>query len=301
LQAEGKIALAKGQVKNLEFSDFRSDVIIDHRIWRLSNATVQSAGGSIEGVATIADKPDSLAFNVMPKIQAVPVSTFLKWFDISNTDMTGRVNLTGNLESIGKDAAERKKNLNGSFSLIIEDGTIHRLRILVQLLNLLDLSRWFTLKLPDLTKQGIRFRKITGDFQVNDGVYSTENLVVDSDDLRMTGAGKIDVPKHEIDFIVAVRPFAGIDTAINYIPLIGRGIAAIKNSLLVASFNISGSIDNPTIVPAPLSTLSEWFLGVLGIPKNMLGPSGDGKNKKDETANERVKEAPEESSSAQGP
>src|SRR5207244_6964146 len=87
------------------------------------------------------------------------------------------------------------------------------------ILNLLDLSRWFTFKLPDLTKQGIRFRNITGDFKVTNGVYYTENLLVDSDDLRMSGAGKIDVPKSEIDFLVAVRPFAGIDTAINYIPL----------------------------------------------------------------------------------
>ncbi|HEY2918646.1 MAG TPA: AsmA-like C-terminal domain-containing protein, partial [Candidatus Binatia bacterium] len=134
-----------------------------------------------------------------------------------------------------------------------------------------DLSRWFTFQLPDLTKQGIRFRAITGDFKVNKGVYFTENLVVDSSDLRVTGAGRIDVPKDELDFVVAVRPFAGMDSAMNYIPILGRGIAAIKNSFLVASFNITGRIDDPTITPAPLGTLTEWFWGVLGIPKNIIG------------------------------
>src|SRR5947208_16358029 len=109
--------------------------------------------------------------------------------------MTGRVNLTGNLEYIGKVGAERKKNLNGSFNLRIEDGTIRPLRVLIQILNLLDLSRWFTFKLPDLTNQGIRFRNITGDFKVTNGVYYTANLLVDSDDLRMSGAGKCDVSK----------------------------------------------------------------------------------------------------------
>ena len=43
--------------------------------------------------------------------------------------MTGKVNLTGNLEPSGKDAPERKRNLNGAFSLRIEDGTIRRLRL----------------------------------------------------------------------------------------------------------------------------------------------------------------------------
>jgi uncharacterized protein involved in outer membrane biogenesis len=274
LQAEGRIALAKARVKELEFSDVKFEAAIDHRVWRLKNSTLRSAGGSIQGAGTIVDKPGALGFDLTPKIQSVPVDTFLKWLDIKNTEMTGKVNLTGNLESTGKDGAERKKNLNGSFNLRIEDGTIRRLRILIQLLNLLDLSRWFTFQLPDFAKQGIRFHTITGDFKVTKGVYSTENLLVDSDDLRMTGAGRLDVARNEIDFVLAVRPFAGIDTAINYIPLIGRGIAAIKNSLLVASFNITGSIDAPTITPAPLSTISEVFLSVLGIPKNMIGWGG---------------------------
>jgi hypothetical protein len=75
-----------------------------------------------------------------------------------------------------------------------------------------------------------------------------------------------------------VRPFAGIDAVISYIPLLGRGIAAIKNSFLVASFHITGRIDEPTITPAPLGTLSEWFWGVLGIPKNIIG-FGEGEKK----------------------
>jgi uncharacterized protein YhdP len=273
----GKIALAKGRLRGFEFSEFRSDVLIDRRAWRFTNPIMRSAGGFIQGTANLTDQPDFLEFAVAPNIQGVPVQSFLQWFDMSTTEMTGKVNFTGNVESSGKDGAERKRNLHGAFHLQIEDGTLHRLRILVQILNLLDLSRWFTFKMPDLGKQGIRFRKITGDFKITNGIYSTQNLFVDSDDLRMTGEGKIDVPKDEIDFQVAVRPFAGIDTAISYIPLIGRSIAAIKNSFLVASFNIKGPIDNPTITPAPLNTLSEVVWGVLGIPKNIIGLLGEEK------------------------
>jgi hypothetical protein len=117
-------------------------------------------------------------------------------------------------------------------------------------------------------------------------------LIVDSDDLRMTGSGKIDVAKDEIDFVLAVRPFAGIDTVIGYVPLIGRGFAAIKNSFLVASFNVRGPLEEPSITPAPLSTLSEVFFSVLGIPKNMIGLGDEEKKgesqkeEKNEPANE---------------
>jgi uncharacterized protein YhdP len=288
LQAIGRIALAKGRLKEFEFSDLKTDVVIDHRVWRFKNPTLRAARGILQGEATIADNIETTGYSVTPRIQGVPVQSFLTWFEISNTEMTGEIMLNGQLDTWGKDAAERKRNLNGTFNLRIQDGTINRLRILVQILNLLDLSRWFTLQMPDLTKQGIRFRSITGDFKVNNGIYTTQNLVVDSDDLRMSGSGKIDVPKDELDFVLAVRPFAGVDTAINYIPLIGRGIAAIKNSFLVASFKISGSIDEPTITPAPLSTLSEVVFGILGIPKKIIGLGGD--ENKEEAPKEQTRE-----------
>ncbi len=270
LQAEGKIALAKGRIRNFEFSDMKTDATIDRRVWRLTNLNARSAGGTIVGVTTIFDRPDSLGIVALPKIQAVPVESFLRWFNITNTDMTGRVNLTGNLETTGNNDAERKQNINGAFNLRIEDGTINRMRILVQILNLLDLSRWFTLQLPDLTKQGIRFRAITADFKVTKGIYVTENLLVDSNDLRMSGAGKIDVPNDDIDLVVAVRPFAGIESAFNQVPILGRGVAAIMNSFLVGSFSIKGRIDEPAITAMPLGTLSEMFWSVLGIPKSIL-------------------------------
>ncbi|HEX7231411.1 MAG TPA: AsmA-like C-terminal domain-containing protein [Candidatus Binatia bacterium] len=271
LVADGKITLNQGRIKNFEFSDLSTSASIDHRVWRLTNLRARSAGGEIRGVTTIFDKPDTLAIVADPKIDAVPIQSFLNWFNLNTTEMSGKVSLNGKLETVGMNDPERKRNLNGAFSLRIEDGTIKRMRIVVQLLNLLDLSRWFTFQMPDLTKQGIRFRTITADFKVSNGIYFTDNLIVDSSDLRMTGAGKIDVPNDELDFVVAVRPFAGIDAVISYIPLLGRGVAAIKNSLLVASFNITGHIDEPTITPAPLGTLSEWFWGVLGIPKNIIG------------------------------
>ncbi len=299
LQGVGKLTLGQGRIKAFQFSDLKADVVIDRKVWRLGNIVARSAAGSLQGSATFTDQPGILGISVEPKIKGVPVQGVLDWFEAGKVEMTGKVDLTGRLAWMGKDAAERKRSVEGNFNLRIEDGTIGRMRVLVQLLNLLDLSRWFTLQAPDPGKQGIRFRTVTGDFNVTHGVYATENLVVDSDDLRMTGQGKIDLPNNEIDFIVAVRPFAGIDTVIGYIPLIGRSIAAIKNSFLVASFNITGPIEDPTITPAPLGTLSEWFWGVLGIPKNIIGFGGEGK--KEAALQEQSKEPVKESAPAPTP
>jgi uncharacterized protein YhdP len=287
LNAEGRVALGKGRVRNFEFADLKSNLILDRRVWRFPNLATYAGGGAVSGSVTVVDKPDTLDIIAEPRVQNVPVATFLGWFDNATSELTGTVNVTGKFDTAGADDSERKRNLNGIFNLKISDGTIHRLRIVVQLLNVLDLSRWFTFQLPDLGKQGIRFRAITADFKVTRGVYATENLLVDSDDLRMTAVGKVDVAKDEIDFTVAVRPFAGIDSVINRIPLLGRGIAAIKNSFLVASFNINGPIDDPAITPAPLGTLSEMVWGVLGIPKSLIPFGGDEKDAQTEVPQDK--------------
>jgi len=277
LWAKGRVALGKGRYEAFEFYDLKTDLTLENRQWRLEDFSARSLGGTVQGSGSFADSPEGLRFSVAPKIEGVPVKGFLSWFDMGTTEITGKINLTGNLDSSGKTGSERKRNLNGAFHLEIEDGTARRFRVLVQVLNVLDLSRWFSLKMPDINKEGIRFRKVTGDFKVVRGVYSTQNLLVDSDDLRITGAGEVDGPKGEIDFVIAVRPFPGLDSAVSFIPLIGQGLAAIRNSLMVASFRIRGPLDSPIITPAPLSTLSEFFFGALAIPKSIIGLPGEEK------------------------
>ncbi|MGH7770116.1 MAG: AsmA-like C-terminal region-containing protein, partial [Candidatus Binatia bacterium] len=225
----------------------------------------------VEGPGSFDDHPDKQLFRVEPEIKGVPVRDLLGWFDIGTTEITGKVQLAGKLEFSGKSAAERKRNLNGAFRLRVEDGVARRFQLMVRILSFLDLSRWFTLRLPNASQEGIHFRSISADVKVAQGIYSTQNLFVDGDDLRITGAGELDGPKGEINFVITVRPFPGIDTAANYIPILGTGLAAIKNVFLVASFNVKGPINDPSITPAPLSTLSEYFFGVLAIPKGLIG------------------------------
>ncbi len=278
LQARGKIAVSKGSYKTFEFSDLKTDLTLDRKLWRLENLSARSLVATVQGSGTFDDRQQAIRYTVETRIQGVPVKGFFSWFDIEAKEITGKVNLTGNFDSSGKTRMERKRNLNGGFHLEIEGGTLKRVRILVQILNLLDLSRWFTFKLPDLNKEGIRFRSITGDFKVSGGVYSTQNMLVDSDDIGITGTGQYDGPSDIVDAVVALRPFPGISSVVSYIPIIGPGIAGIKDSIMMASFRVQGPLEDATITPAPLSTLSEFFFSALKIPLRMLTlPGGEKK------------------------
>lgn len=277
LRVRGRISIGKGRLEGFEFSDLSSDLVVENRVWRLDNFSARSLGGMVHGTGVFTDAADGLAFSVEPKIQGVPFQGFLKWFDMGTREITGAIHLTGKLESRGATGAERKRNLTGDFKLEIKDGVVRRLQLLVPILSVMDLTRWFSFQVPDLSQTGVRFRSVTGDFQVRKGVYSTQNLLVDSDDLSITGAGRYDGPGDVIDGVLAFRPFPRIGSVVSYVPLIGPGLAAIKDSVMVASFNVQGPVDNAAITPAPLSTLSEFFFSALKIPQKIITLPGSGK------------------------
>ncbi len=277
LQARGRIRIGKGRYEGFEFSDLDTALALEKRVWRLENFSAKSSEGTVQGSGTFTDAVEGLRFSVEPKIQGVPIQGFLKWFDTGTRELTGNVNLNGQLESQGATGAERKRNLTGRFQLEIKDGLAKRMQLFVRILNVMDLTRWFSFQLPDLKQQGIRFRSVTGDFKVKQGVYSTENLVVDSDDISITGTGNYDGPNDVVDAVLALRPFPRLGSVVSYIPLIGPGIAGIKDSVLVTSFHVQGPVDDAVITPAPLSTLSEFFFSTLKIPQKMITIPGTGK------------------------
>jgi uncharacterized protein YhdP len=272
LQVKGRISVDNGGYKGFSFTDLKSDLSLKQRRWDFSNFSAQSQGGTVQGTAYFVDHPgEDLTFSIAPDIQRLPVNEMLGFFGIATREVTGKVDLSGTFNSTGESVTERKKNLNGEFRLRMQEGMVRRFKILVRILSLMDLSRWFTLRVPDINNEGVQYRTISGDFKITQGVYSTKDLVLDSEDLRISGAGTFDGSKSEVNFVIAVRPFPKLDAAVNFIPILGKGIAGIKNSLLVASFRIKGPIKKPNINAAPLSTLSEFFFGALSIPRDMIG------------------------------
>src|SRR5262245_66372147 len=66
LTAQGKVSLLQGSIKGFEFSDLKSDLNVDRRVWRLETSVMRSADGSVPGTVTHADKPDSGKVAVAP-------------------------------------------------------------------------------------------------------------------------------------------------------------------------------------------------------------------------------------------
>ncbi len=274
LQAKGTVEVGKGKFENFAFTDIKTDLVIDQRLWTAEKFFARSRGGIVRGKVSVLDHVEAVSYSVEPEIEGVPVEEVLSWFDGGTKEIKGKVHLSGSFKSSGRTADEREKNLDGAFRFHVKNGTLRRFRILARTLNLMDLSSWFSLKMPDISQEGIRFHRVSGDVKISQGVYSTEDLLMDGDVLRITGSGRLNGVKREMNFIIALRPFPKVDSAINTVPLIGRGLAGIKNTLLVTGFRVKGPVENPTITSTSLSTLSDFFCKTLAVPKGLIDLQG---------------------------
>ena len=93
---------------------------------------------------------------------------------------------------------------------------------MIDVLDFLSIQKVFQERPPDLSKEGLYFETIAGNFVVDKGVFSTESLIMKSPILNVAGQGHIDIPKKWIDFDLGVQPLGTVDSLVSHIPVIGH-------------------------------------------------------------------------------
>ncbi|MEE8074284.1 MAG: hypothetical protein V3T60_01510 [Candidatus Binatia bacterium] len=88
--------------------------------------------------------------------------------------------------------------------------------------------------------------------------------------LIIVGASIVFFLKDEIDFVIALHPFPGVDSTLGSVPLIGHWSGGIMDSLLVASLHIRGPIEDPRVTAVSLSTLPDYIYGLLGLSEGLV-------------------------------
>lgn len=164
--------------------------------------------------------------------------------------------------------------LQGRLSMLLEGGSLSHYPALVRLIGLLGAPAQPS-RLPDLARERMPYHQITSDITVKDGVMDTTNLLLDSEVMRLTGVGKLDLANQRVDLDLAVRPLQVLEQGIRRIPLLGR-LLPQKQSLAVTYFDIEGPWDDPTIAIAPVKSLSQTAVDLLLLlllsPERVIAP-----------------------------
>ena len=163
-----------------------------------------------------------------------------------------------------KGAAPFARRINGSATIIVEGGRLWKFGFITDIFSFVNI-----ISLDELFTTGLPYKDITGTFTMNRGTISTSDLAFDSDSLRMSAIGRLQMPENTIDLTLALHPFVTIDRIITNIPIVGWIITGKEESTVSFYFDIEGPLSDPDITPLPVKTIEK---GVLGILQRLLNP-----------------------------
>jgi hypothetical protein len=118
-----------------------------------------------------------------------------------------------------------------------------------------------------LTGDGLKFKRLVGEFRLENGVVSTELLRAYGDALGLTAKGTLDFDQDAIDIEGTVVPAYTVNRLLGEIPVLGRLlIGGEGEGFLAVVYGIDGRLSDPQVSVNPLSVLTPGFLrGIFGI------------------------------------
>jgi uncharacterized protein YhdP len=267
-----KIQGDQGTWRSIFFQDLKVEANTANERLIIRPIYFKSHGGDLWAEGWIEPTEEGVRFEMSPRLANMDSGELIRALFSKGGDeralLTGKVHFPKvELRGEGADLQRIKESLEGHLRLEMEKGAIERGDILAKIFSLLNVSQLFQGRLPDLKTRGLPYQRITANIRVEKGVASTDDLLVDSDAMRITAIGKVDVGKNVIDAKVGVHPLVTLDTVLSHVPIAGYILTGKDRAFVSYLYEVKGSLDDPKIEAVPLKAFGE---GVFGIIKRLL-------------------------------
>ncbi len=290
---DGKIQVDQGKYRSLHWQDLKAEMKTVNGTLFIHPFQFKGDGGDFWGEGWVKPIEKGIRIEIKPRFSNMEARAFIRTLFQKGEDervmITGRVHIDkAELKGEGENFQGIKESLNGGLRVELENGVIERFNVLSKIFSILNVSQLFRGRLPDLATKGLPYRQILANFYVKDGVATTDDFLVDSDAMRITLLGKIDLGENFIDAKIGVHPLVTVDTILSSVPIAGYILTGEDKGFISYFYQVKGSLDNPKIEAIPSKIVEE---SVWGIIKRLLGtplrpfqkaPSSNHKGKNDE-------------------
>ncbi len=265
---DGKVNVDQGKYQALRYQDLKAEMKTADGKLLIHPFQVKADGGDAWGEGWIEPTERGIRFEIKPRISNMEAKAFLRSLlqmgEEGKVMVSGRIHISNvELGGEGENFQKVKESLNGRMRLDVEEGVIERFNILSKIFSILNVSQLLKGRLPDLKTKGLPFHQIMANIYVKDGIASTDDFVVDSDAMRITLIGKVDLGKKQIDARIGVHPLVTLDTVLSKIPIVGYVLTGKDKGFLSYVYEVSGDLDDPTIEAIPIKSLGQGFWGII--------------------------------------
>ncbi|MFN3680715.1 MAG: AsmA-like C-terminal domain-containing protein, partial [Nitrospira sp.] len=272
-QTTMSVTIADGHYERLALGALVARLTVQDGVIDVDRIASDSRSGQIAG-RLVVQLPQKLPAEVAASFRATgfPVEAVLQLTDAEDAHgVSGIARLSGSLRGHGRNPQGIASSLNGRIEMLLQNGRILKSneRIIWKILSLLNLPAVLQGKV-DLEKEGLPYDTITATVTVTDGLVETDNLIVSSPILKITGAGGYDVPADHLDCVTAVSPFGSYSQFLQTIPLFGRIFAGERMGIATAIFAVKGPLRRPDVTYLPVKSFASGLSGLAQLAVDVL-------------------------------
>ncbi|MEE9911641.1 MAG: AsmA-like C-terminal domain-containing protein [Deltaproteobacteria bacterium] len=269
-----------GSFENIDFKKLKTGLTYARGSLNIEALEAGVLDGSLKGGGRVAFHPDGQnVYTVKCSIDRASLEKFKGILAIEDRSLTGKLSLTGDLAWTGSKMDDLRKTAGGTLKVKAEKGVLKKFSVLSKIFSLLNVSQLLKFQLPDMAKDGMPYKTITADLLIKEGVLSSKNFLIDSDAMKISAQGKVDILKKQIDGIVGVHPLQTLDRIAARIPIAGWVLTDEGGNLITVHFQVEGSWEDPDVRPIPARSLArgtvDTFRRLFQLPEKLITDTGE--------------------------
>jgi hypothetical protein len=259
------VRVKEGKWRYTDFSSLTADITLAEGRLNLERLHCDVKGGKVEMTAWVdLAKKGGVAFALHPALSHVDAGRFFRDLGLEERVwITGMFSLRGKVMGRGHTGKELRRSLEGNLRVGMEKGRIRRFRLLSKVFSLLNVLQLFKGKLPELTGEGLPYNRITGEIGIAKGIARTNNLLVDSDAMRITMIGEADISREALNLTMGLYPLGTVDTIVSKVPVVGRILAGEDDAVIAYYVEVKGDFSNPKVRHIPLKSMEKGLMGLI--------------------------------------
>ena len=238
LQMSGVFALGSATCAGLTLTDLHVDLAAKDGVTHIAPVKAKLYGGDYAGDITLDDRGPVLEMKLDQSMNGVDVALLLK--DLAHTKLiSGHGMVATKLTGRGSGGDALLKSLNGHIAANLENGAVEGIDLWFEINRALALLQKQAVPSGGSSSGRTAFDSFKATADVSDGVATTKDLNIASQNLRVTGQGTANLPTQAIDYQVRA-------TVLKQAPGASKTAAA---TLADIPLTITGSMASPKVRP----------------------------------------------------
>ena len=150
-------------------------------------------------------------------------------------------------------------------------GRIFQMTLLSRILSLINVSKLFKARLPDLTQEGFAYDTMIFKGNVRNNLVVLDKGVINGVDMTLLLSGWVDPVHQTLSLQCFVSPLKSLDGIVQHLPVINT---MFQGDVLSIPVTISGDLHHPQVMVLPPSQVTRGLLNtikdILSTPLNLL-------------------------------